>query len=241
MTAVSVIMPFWNAGQYVGAALRSIARQDIPVAEIIVVDQGAHDPAQVFPDALRNTNSLKFLQIDRTDPGAARNKALEVATGDVVAFLDADDLWPVGKLARQLPRLLERDTAMVSGFTRYFSDVTEEDDLEPTAQQSVKLLMSNLGACLYRREALDRLGYFDPEFRFAEDVDLLLRVCESGMRVLTLPTVELCYRQHQASMMHAPDPRREADFALAARKSLVRRRKGGAVLPLKMLAQFMER
>ena len=196
---ISVIMPFWNAGQFVEAALRSVFRQSVPVKEVIVVDQGGSTPESAFPDRLRDLAGLRFISSPQTTPGKARNLALAAATGDAIAFLDAGDLWPLGKLERQVSRLQDHD--LVGGFTRWFTETTE-DALEPSAKGSVCLLMPLIGACLYRREFLDKLGHVDEAGVFSEDVDLLLRACESDGRISTLRTVELYYRRHPQSVTH---------------------------------------
>lgn len=236
---ISVIMPFWNAGQFVDAALRSVFRQSVAVEEVIVVDQGGDTPESAFPDSLRGLDGLRFISSPKVSPAVARNLALAAATGDVITFLDADDLWPLGKLERQVRRL--QDHAMVGGYTRWFTETTPEDDLAPAPTQSVELVMSNLGGCVYRKETLDQLGGFDESYLYAEDVDLLLRACESELKIITLRSTELYYRKHSASMMHAADPRREQDFARAAHRSLLRRRdSGGGVRGIHGLASYLE-
>jgi glycosyltransferase involved in cell wall biosynthesis len=235
---VSVIMPFWNAGQYVDAALRSVFRQSVPVQEVIIVDQGGSTPESAFPDHLRDLDGLHFISSPQTTPGKARNLALAAATGDAIAFLDADDLWPLGKLERQVSALQDHD--LVGGFTRWFTETISGDVLEPSLTASVCLLMPLLGACLYRREFLEKLGHFDAEFVFSEDVDLLLRACESQGRILALRTVELYYRKNPQSVTHSHDPMRDPHYARAVRQSLERRGATGNRRGVHGLASYME-
>jgi glycosyltransferase involved in cell wall biosynthesis len=192
MTQVSVIVPFWNAGQYVLDALRSIAAQDVPVHEILVLDQGGNSSSQVFPEqALSEFPDLKIHQIGRTSPAVARNLGLEKVTGDVVAFLDDDDLWPVGKLQRQLSRLDGYD--VVGGLVRPFGD---KRSLNECRRDRV---MYNVGAYIYRREALEQLGGFNTDFVHGEDVDLTFRAANE-LRLLVLRSVELYYRRREGSL-----------------------------------------
>lgn len=234
MSSISVIMPCYAAGTFVQDALRSIRRQGLCVSEIIVIDQ---DPES--SPALAACEGVRIVKTERTTPAIARNLGLDVASGDLVAFLDADDLWPAGKLARQVPRLLDGDLSMVAGHVLSF-DQTSENGLEPSGALGESTFHVNLGTCIYRREALDRIGRFDPDFRYAEDVDMLLRVRESGIPFQILRSTELYYRQHPASMMAEEDPRKHSDFRLAIGKSLSRRRASNNSIPLKHFAAYFE-
>jgi glycosyltransferase involved in cell wall biosynthesis len=121
----------------------------------------------------------------------ARNLGLEKVTGDVVAFLDDDDLWPVGKLQRQLSRLDGYD--VVGGLVRPFGD---KRSLNECRRDRV---MYNVGAYIYRREALEQLGGFNTDFVHGEDVDLTFRAANE-LRLLVLRSVELYYRRREGSL-----------------------------------------
>ncbi len=116
---------------------------------------------------------------------------------------------------------------MVSGFVTYFEDL-DAQTLEPAAGARTETVFHvHLGACLYRRQVFDAIGPFDPDFLFAEDVDLLMRVRDAGIPFAILRRRMLYYRRHPASMMMGPNPRRRADFNLAMIKSIRRRRAAG--------------
>ena len=229
---VSVIVPSYNAGPYLKDALRSIHRQGYPV-EIVVVDQDSDDGSTEDLG-----KGVRVLRTPKSSPGVARNIGLSAASGDLVAFLDADDLWPAGKLYRQIGCLLEYELSMVSGHVCYF-ETASEDGLTPAeGSRTETVLHVHLGACVYRREALKTLGGFDSEFLYAEDVDLLLRLRESGLPFSILRSTELYYRKHPASLMSQKNPRKESDFRLAAWKSLQRRR-AKKLGPLKPFSEYL--
>ena len=97
---VSVIIPAFNAEAHLGKCLSSIASQACDCRiEMIVIDDGSTDDtariARSFPD-------VTLIQQQNQGPAAARNRGLEAATGELIAFLDSDDLWPAGKLEEQL-------------------------------------------------------------------------------------------------------------------------------------------
>jgi glycosyltransferase involved in cell wall biosynthesis len=244
MTAdVSVIIPNRNMGHFLGDALRSIARQEEPNVEVIVADAGSDDGSSRWRDDARSLGiEVRWIDIGgAVSPAAARNRALELATGAYIGFVDADDIWPAGKLARQLGFLEEHPgTVMVSGRVRYF-DQADAEGLAPAADaRTSDLVHVHVGACLWRQAALRALGGFDETFRFSEDVDLMLRAREAAMPFAVLPTIELYYRQHAASMMASTDPARERDFHRAALHSIRRRRAAGvAAIPLPPLESFL--
>lgn len=240
---ISVVMPSLNMGRYMGAAMKSIAIQTGAVFEILVADSYSTDETQAVVQTWKERGlNIDFFECPKKGPGIARNEALARATGDVISFLDPDDIWPEGKIERQLARL-RRDPAveMVSGYVRYF-DVASDDELAPAPDARTETLFHvHLGSCLYRRDTLDAIGHFDPDFLYSEDVDLLLRMRESGRPFSILRTVELYYRKHDEGMMGRHNPRINFDFSRAALKSLMRRRMAGKEhAPLPDFKDFVE-
>ncbi len=92
MTDVSVIIPLYNKGKYVGRALDSVFSQTFKDFEVVVVDDGSEDEG---PDIVRRYKDkrLRLIQQDNAGPGVARNRGISETTGHYVAFLDADDEW----------------------------------------------------------------------------------------------------------------------------------------------------
>lgn len=240
---VSVIMPCRDAGRFIDAALESVWRQERPVHEVVVVDcASSDDSAEVAGRHRAAGHPVRLVAAGPLTPAAARNVALTEAAGELIAFLDADDLWPAGKLSRQLDRLSRAPHVdMVSGYVRYF-ETADGSGLEPAANSRTETIFHvHLGACLYRRGVLDQVGRFDEAFLYSEDVDLMLRVREAGIPLTILRSVELFYRRHPASLMATSSPRQQADFRLATHKSILRRRAAGTLTtPPRDFASFVE-
>ena len=239
---ISVIIPAFNMARFLPDAIASIARQGVPVAEILVIDPGSTDGTADTVAALTAAGApIRYIPAENCDPGPARNLGLAQAVGDVIAFLDADDLWPAGKLERQGDRLdAEPAVEMVSGFVRYFEEL-DPATLAPVEGSRIETLFHvHLGACLYRRSVFDRVGGFDPSLRFSEDVDLLQRIREQAIPFTILRAVTLFYRKHPASMMVQPDPRRTVDFRRSIALSVMRRRKLGQAGDLPPLEASLE-
>ena len=176
--SVSVIIPTLNMARFLPDAIASIARQDRAVTEVIIIDGGSTDATIDVVERHKKAGvPIRLLQIAQAGPGVARNMGITAAKGDLIAFLDADDLWPEGKLARQLDYLdAFPGKGMVSGSVRYF-DLLDPVKLTPAAGSRIAVLFHvHLGACIYRKAVLDRIGAFDESFLYAEDVDLLLRL-----------------------------------------------------------------
>jgi glycosyltransferase involved in cell wall biosynthesis len=170
------------------------------------------------------------LQGPRRGPAAARNVALAVAEGDIIAFLDDDDLWPADKLALQLAHLHRhpRDVA-VGGRIEWFArwDEAAGRPLRDSAWQSV--VHVNLGAFLFRREVFARLGPLDESLTFSEDVDLILRLSDAGEPFCILDHTTLYYRRHPASMTAARSEAEASDLRRVMLRSARRRAAGNAV------------
>jgi glycosyltransferase involved in cell wall biosynthesis len=240
---VSVIIPNLNMGAFLDAALRSVNRQSAPAHEVVLVDCGSTDETFEVVGRHRAAGlNIKVLHCPRQGPGPARNRGIAAAEGEFIAFLDADDLWPAGKLERQLGRMSMRPAVeMVAGYVCYF-DRLGENGLEPApGSRTGSLFHAHVGACLYRKEAFTKIGGFDEDLHYSEDVDLLLRLREAGLPFAILPSIELYYRQHAASMMAQNDPRKETGLQRAAHKSLLRRRANGTLnVPLRDFAAYLE-
>ena len=241
---LSVIMPCRDAGPYLDAALRSVWRQEQPVHEVVLVDCASSDDSAAIAERHRAAGQpIRIVSAESLSPAAARNLAISAASGNLLAFLDADDLWPAGKLVRQLERLSGTPRVdMVSGYVRYF-EAASPSGLEPAIESRTETLFHvHLGACIYRREAFERVGgRFDETLLYGEDVDLMLRVREAGVPFTILRSVELFYRRHPASLMAQENPRQQSDFRLATHKSIMRRRVAGTLAtPLRDFASYVE-
>jgi glycosyltransferase involved in cell wall biosynthesis len=113
---VSVIIPAYNAGGHLAEAIRSVLAQTLPVSEIIVIDDGSGDNTAAVAQSL--SPRVTVIRQRNAGPAAARNLGLDIATGDVVAFLDADDVWLQEKLERQVALL--RSDKRIAGVAASF-------------------------------------------------------------------------------------------------------------------------
>lgn len=194
---ISIIIPVHNGEAYIVEAVDSILKQDHSDLEVLVIDDGSTDRTR---DSLaRFEDRIRVLSQENRGQSAARNAGVRAATGGLIGFLDADDIWTDDHLALMLPHLDETEPYdFVRGHTRFIR-MTEEG-----LESSEPLFMEALvGACLYRRGVLDAVGPFDESMRAGEDFDWSIRLAESGSREKRLSEATLLYRRHDANLTNS--------------------------------------
>jgi glycosyltransferase involved in cell wall biosynthesis len=220
---VSVVIPVFNGEAFLREAVQSVLAQKYSPVEIIVVDDGSTDGtenvARSFPETVR------YMRQSNKGPAAARNRGIEHAQGSLIAFADADDLWPEGKLELQLPYLLP-DPAIEIVMGRIQQVRLSKMVDEPT-------FSVNLGSAVIRKSVFERVGLFDETMRYSEDVDWFMRAREAGAAIVTIDAVTLLYRQHEQNMTRGKSTS-ELNVLKALKRSLDRRRErtgSAAALP----------
>lgn len=211
MLTVSVVIPTYNCQQYIAEALESAIAQD--VSEIIVVDDGSTDETSGVVDAFFSRSfqpELIYLYQSNQGVCAARNYGIQVATGDLVAFLDADDWYLPNKIIKQAA-LFERDPDLglvQSGWQRVDESGRLIATVRPWETAGDLTLATWLrhkpvlpSALMIQRAWLKEVGGFDPAFQAAEDVELVSRLAARGCRSAWLKEVAASYRQRSNSAM----------------------------------------
>ena len=108
---VSVVIPMYNASRFIGEAIESVFGQSMADLELIVIDDGSTDRGAAV--VLAYGRHVQYMRQPNAGVAAARNAGLELARGEAVAFLDADDAWLPEKLERQLERV-DSDPSVVA-------------------------------------------------------------------------------------------------------------------------------
>lgn len=194
---ISVVIPFRNPGDFLLQAVENALSNGLPGIELILVDDASEQQFQV-PQA-------RTLSSPGLGPAGARNLGWRAARHPYVAFLDADDLWEQGALEALLKPLQENPQAGIAqGKMRH--QVLTTVTVDPMKRYaSFPHYGVNLGACLYRKELLERLEGLDESLRFGEDTDLLIRSWHLGVEKVRIPENVLIYRLHDANMtLEAP-------------------------------------
>jgi glycosyltransferase involved in cell wall biosynthesis len=241
---LSVIIPNLNMSRFLPDAIRSVQRQDVPVEEIIVVDNQSTDDSRDVIDRLRGSdNRIRIIEVTPEGPSKASNAGIAAARGDLIALLHADDVWPAGKLRYQMDRFARAPKVdIVAGFVTFF-ETLDRERLEPAAGSRVETeFVIHAGTWVWRRSVFDVVGTFDETMRTGgEDCDLFLRALEAQVPMTILTAPMLYYRRHSGSMTMAHKERLKTDFARVFAKSLARRRRNGTVGELPSFESFYER
>jgi glycosyltransferase involved in cell wall biosynthesis len=220
---VSVIIPVYNCETYLAEAIDSVLAQTYAPVEIIVVDDGSTDgSAQV---AARYAPRVRCLHQENSGIGAARNRGIEQASGNLLTFLDADDLWSPDKLARQVVALdLDPKLDMIFGLARQFRSPDLEAEVATAATATETVMVGYVpGTMLIRRESFARVGLFATGWRVGEFVDWYARAMDLGLKSHMLQEVVLNRRLHDTNIgIVAPNAR--ADYLRVLKASLDRRR-----------------
>ena len=221
---ISIIIPVYNCEKYIDDAIESILSQDYSQLEIIVVDDGSTDNSAKIIKSYNNPK-IKYLYQENLGPAAARNKGIKFASGDFIAFLDADDLWPENKLIQQLKEFMNNDELNISmGKIKYVElpDATRNNRMLLDPDDTFKYV--NLGAGLFKKDVFDKVGYFDEKFMFWEDLDWFLRAYEKNVSLKFIESVVLLYRVHSDNMSNNSN---EVEFFLdkVLRNSIKRRKR----------------
>jgi glycosyltransferase involved in cell wall biosynthesis len=224
--SVSVVVPVFDAGERLLDAVESIERQGYEPLEIVVVDDGSTDDTSARIASLGAR--VRSLRQANAGPSAARNRGLAAARGELFAFLDADDLWPAGKLDRQVGALVgDPDLDVVLGRVRYLPEAgSVQPELRWEDPDERTVVNVQVGTGVYRRRAFERVGPFDETLRFNEDTDWFLRAREAGVRIRILEDVTLEYRLHDANMTRARTVQ-QMSLTRVLKMSLERRRAAG--------------
>jgi glycosyltransferase involved in cell wall biosynthesis len=219
---VSVVIPVFNGERFLREAVQSVLDQNYAAMEIIIVDDGSTDSTATVAKGL--AGPVRYLHQTNQGPAAARNRGIENAQSSLIAFADADDLWPAGKLGLQLPYLLRDATIdIVLGRIQQVR-LSETDDGQPRPEEFADPAFSvNLGSAIIRKSVFERVGLFDETMRYSEDVDWFMRARESGASIVTIDAVTLLYRQHEENMTRGKSTS-ELNVLKALKRSLDRRR-----------------
>ncbi len=215
---VGVVIPAWNAERWLGEALESVLAQVHPPIDIVVVDDGSSDRSAAIGESYGPP--VRVMRQENAGIGAARNSGVELVEGELVTFLDADDLLTPTSLACRVEVLMRRpEIDIVFGHVRRFS---ERLDGRPVALNEAQ--PGHVPAImLVRRAALERVGPFLTDTHVAEGLDWLLRAREQSLRELTLPDQVLWRRVHGEN--NSLRNRAEiGEFAHVLKASLNRRR-----------------
>jgi glycosyltransferase involved in cell wall biosynthesis len=204
--SLSIITPCLNRVADVESAIQSVLRQGYQNMEHIVIDGGSTDGTL---DVLARFPHLIVLSEKDHGMYDALNKGLQLASGEIIGFLNTDDLYADGAFQHVMECFEDRNIDAVAGKAQIFKEEKNGEFrsvLELSPPHSDKLIETAItgstifNAWFYRKSLIQRVGGFDPQYRISGDADLILRLALIGIKYLALGSVHYLYRQHHDSM-----------------------------------------
>lgn len=210
---VSVVIPSYNTAKYISEALDSVDAQTYRDFETIVVNDGSPDTIELERALEPYANRIKYIRRPHGGASAARNAGIAAARGSLIAFLDSDDIWDPSFLETLLEIFDKKENVdVVYSNTAVFGDKQRSEqtgmDIYPTNEEVTfdGILSQRVWVfccAVVRAEILARVDGFDPKLRYAEDLDLWLRIAHCGGKFLHTRKALLHYRRRPGSLTTA--------------------------------------
>lgn len=208
MSKVTVIIPAYNAMEYLPETLENVLQQTLRDFEVVIVNDGSSDNIESWFSANVKDPRVRLISQENKGISAARNTGIRSTSCPYIAFLDADDLWEKDKLEVQT-RVLDSDrkAGLVYTWVAYIdSQGNPTGRVKKNCSEGMvwsSLLTHNIVECgsvaLVRRECFEKVGLFDESLRSIEDLDMWLRLAKHyPFRAIAKPLVY--YRQHTSSL-----------------------------------------
>ena len=217
---VSIILPVRDGEPFIGETLESALGQTYRNIEVVVVDDGSRDRTRAVVDAwIERDSRVRLLSQTNRGVAAARNRAIAAAHGELIAPLDADDLWEPTKIERQVRRIVEAGDGVglvycwwaLIDVTGAVLDCSPRWTIEGHAAETLLQVnyTGNASVPLYRRRCLEAVGGYDETLRErdaqgCEDWDVALKTAERS-QVAVVPSLLVGYRRRRDSMSARSD------------------------------------
>ena len=218
---VSVIIPVYQGDRFLAEAVESVLNQNFTDYEIIVIDDGSTDNSHAVLQPYYN--SIHYVFQKNQGVAAARNRGIQIAKGELIAFLDQDDFWLSDKLALQVACFESQpNLGMVNSGWQI---VNQQGDLLGKVEPWHQLPNLNLEAwvlwkpvlpstLMFKRKWLEQVGGFNPQFYQAPDVDLVLRLALIGCQADWVCQTTVSYREHPENSSRNTPQQAEESWAV---------------------------
>jgi glycosyltransferase involved in cell wall biosynthesis len=226
---VSCIVPCFNGERYLDECLRSILAQTHGRTEILVIDDGSTDGSARIVE--RYAPTVRYHHQENRGPAAACNRGVALARGDLLAFLEQDDVWLPEKIARQVDALAASPVTQfcVSHIQNFWIPELEQEarrwDDRPVMQPVPGYVVQTL---LARRSAFATVGSFDETLRFAFASDWFLRAEDRGVAGILVADVLTRRRLHHDNFSRRHRAASHDQFLHVVKAALDRRRRAPA-------------
>lgn len=203
MTSVSVVIPAYNRRDTLPRAIESVFGQDHPIGEVIVIDDGSTDGTGDLP-ILRDDRITYLVNAQNLGSQGSRNRGIDAATGDAIAFLDSDDFWDGEKISKQLAAVARHGSPEVYAVTCGFTQFGETGGFEFLPQDTIHapdMFVHNLigptSNLLISRSLFDVAGRFDTAMPSCQDWEMFMRILDH-IPIFGVPEI-LVYQDTESS------------------------------------------
>ncbi len=220
---ISVIIPVYNSEKYLAEAIDSVLAQTCREFELIIIDDGSTDRSREIATSYPNVN---YVYQQNKGVAAARNRGIQIATSEYLAFLDADDLWLPGKLAMQMEAFTSNPTLeIVTGFVEQFISPELEPEIAKKYSFPDRPLQGySPGAIIIRRRALEKTGLFHEDFQGGEAISWFAYLLEQDIKMFCIPEVVTRRRIHGSNISLQNKEGKEKTIIHILKETLDRRR-----------------
>jgi len=237
---ISVIIPVLNGERFIAEAIQSVFDQNWEPLEIIVIDDGSSDKTD---EVVKNIQgNLHYYYQPNRGIACARNHGVKKANGDLITFIDADDVWVKDKLEIQTNLMNKNpDVEVIIGLLLLTPILSKDELYRMDLAKKKGAFATQLGSSLIKKHVFEKVGMFDEQMLMSEDVDWFYRLREQNINVMVHKEIVEFYRLHDQNITN-DKPLTNFYILKAYKQSLDRRRKSGmkVIQPLPKLNNFDE-
>jgi len=208
MQLISVILPAYNASEFIAEAISSVIGQTHENWELIIIDDGSVDDTGSIVDSfLKSDNRIKYISKLNSGVSDSRNVGIKKAQGNFIAFLDADDVWLSDNLKKKLEELdscdvIYSECELIDEHSKLINKVltgSEQPELIDLLLLKGNYITAPSG-WLIKKEVLTKIGEFDINLSNNADQDLWIRILSNGFKIKLIQDVLWKYRVHNKNM-----------------------------------------
>jgi len=224
---ISVIIPAYNAAQYIGETITSVQNQKFEHWEMLIVDDGSKDDTRQIVEGFLSDKRIRYIYQENAGVSTARNKGYQFSKGKFLAFLDADDVWLPERFTKMLQKFNANNSyGLVHTYMQIIDEHSNKQDLIYKGKEG-QLLDSLLlwdgcnipapSSILVKREVIEQIGLFDKDLSTAADQEFFFRVAKAFPIGMVREPLGL-YRIH-GNNMHQNVSNMEKDHIRAYQKA----------------------
>jgi glycosyltransferase involved in cell wall biosynthesis len=207
---VSVVMPVYNGEEFLRETIESVLNQTHKNFEFVIIDDGSADnSASIVKEYMRKDSRIKFHQQKNAGLSLALNKGIELASSDIIARMDADDIMLPHRLEKQLAYFLDHPEAAVVSCCSYhinsqgkkigkgsnYAHLQTIEQCKKIVEKGEIIFCLHPGV-MYRKGPVLEVGGYDKKLLAGEDVDLWNRLADKGYFTIVMPDRLILYRIH---------------------------------------------